>query len=335
MSEAKGSGIMNKTTKAPTRRVINTADDDVWSRLEDEAEAENYGVDGLGMLAKEEPPRKKKKKRRRKKRKIKAVRERSKPDIDIRTRHQRSQKAQRLFKARMRALAAFVAALVIIAAVVFLTPVFNVRSISVSGNTLVSAEEVSQLVGDVKGTNLFLASKSSMEKQLKTIKYIDEVEISKSVIPPAIDIAVTEHVPVGYAQIGEQFLLLDRNLYIIDASGGFDLNTIPCIVGIKVKKSEVGSALIPENEEVGKAVRTFLDVMSSCGEVGNVVSADFGNMNNITFNYGNRITVFCGTQIDLERRLRLFCVAIQNENIGPDARGTIEFNDKGEAIYTP
>ena len=328
---------MDKKTKAPTRRVINTTDEDVWSRLENEAEAENYGADGLDILQREEPPRKKKKKRRRKKRKAATVpvSKRVRSDIDIRTRHQRSQKAQRLFKARMRALAAFIAALVIIAAVVFLTPIFNVRSISVSGNTMVSAEEVSLLVGDVKGTNLFLAGKSNMEKKLKTIKYIDEVEISKSVFPPAIDITVTEHIPAGYTQAGERMLILDRNMYIIDDTLDFDLNTIPCIVGMKAKKSEVGSTLIPESEEVGKAVKIFLDVMLQSGETGNVVNADFGNMNNITFNYGNRITVTCGTQIDLERKLRLFCETIRNENIAPDARGTIDLSDTGKAIYTP
>ena len=329
---------MDEKTKAPTRRVINTADEDVWSRLEREAEAENFGADGLNMLKKEEPPKikKKKRKKRRKSKRVNApAKGRAKPNTDIRARHARAQKAQRLFRARMRALAALIAVLIIIAAIVFLTPIFNVRRITVSGNTMVNAEQVSELIGNVKGTNLFLASKSGMEKQLKTIKYINEVEISKSLIPPTIDISVTEHIPAGYVQTGGQYLILDKNLYIIDEALDFDLDTIPCVIGMKVKKSEIGSALIPESEETGRAVRIFLDVMLKSEESANVVSADFSNLNNITFNYDNRITAMCGSQIDLERRLRLFCEAVNNENIGPSARGTIEFNEKGEAIYTP
>ena len=327
---------MSDKTKAPTRRVIHTEDEDVWSRLEREAQEESYGADGFDMLKKEEPPRVKKKRRKKKKKRgSAAVNTSGKSRNDIRARHQRSQKAQRLFKARMRALAALIAVMIIIAAVVFLTPVFNVRSITVSGNTMVSAEQVSELIGDVKGTNLFLASKSGMEKQLKTIKYIDGVEIDKTVIPPSIDITVTEYIPAGYAQTGGKYLILDKNLHIIDEAIDYDLETIPCIIGMKVKKSEIGSALIPESEETGKGVKTFLDVILSCGESENVVSADFGNLNNITFNYDNRITVLCGSQIDLERKLRLFCEAVNNENIDSNARGTIEFNDKGEAIYTP
>ena len=235
----------------------------------------------------------------------------------------------------MRALIAFIAVLIIIAAVSLLTPIFNVRRITVSGNSTVSAEQVSELVGSVKGTNLFLASKSGMEKQLKTLKYINEVEISKSIIPPTIDIVVSEYTPAGYTQTGGQYLILDSNLHIIDAAGDFDLDSVPCVIGMKVNKSEIGSALIPESEETGKAVKTFLRVILDSGESANVISADFGNMNNITFNYDNRITVFCGSQIDLERKLRLFSEAVNNENIGPNARGTIEFNEKGEAIYTP
>ena len=326
---------MDKKTKAPTRRVVNTADEDVWSRLEREAEAESYGADGFNMLKKEEPPKKKKKKKKKRKAVTAEKRERGKREQDIRARHARSQKAQRLFRARMRALAAVIAVIIIIAAVVLLTPIFDVRSITISGNSIVSAEQVSELIGGVKGTNLFLASKSGMEKQLKTLNYINDVEITKSLIPPSIDIAVTEYIPAGYVQTGGQYLILDSSLHVIDEAGDFDLDSVPCVIGMRVKSSETGGTLIPESEEVGKAVRTFLDVMQRSGESQNVASADFSNMNNITLNYENRITVLCGSQNDLERKLRLFCEAVNNENIGPDARGTIEFNEKGEAIYTP
>ncbi len=329
---------MDKRTKPAGRRVVNTADEDVWSRLEREATDESYGADSLNMLGKkpeQNGDNRKEPHRRKKKRKKRIPSRAAKSDIDIRTRHQRSQKEQRLFRARMRALAAFIAALVIIAAVVFLTPIFDIRSISVSGNTLVSADQVSQLVGSAKGTNLFLASKSGMEKQLKTIKYINDVDIKKSLIPPTVDIAVTEYIPAGYVQTGNKFLILDKSLYVIDEAHDFDLSTLPCVVGMKVKKSDTGSTLIPENEETGKAVRIFFETMLQNEETANVVSADFGNMNNITINYDDRITVYCGSQNDFERKLQLFCAAVKNENIGPDAIGTIEFNEKGEAIYTP
>ena len=327
---------MDRKTKAPTRRVINTADEDVWSRLEREAEEESYGADGFSMLKKKEPPKKKRKRRRRKRRKaVTAQKERARNASDIRARHQKNQKAQRMFRARVRALMAFIAVVIIIVAVVLLTPIFDVRSITVRGNSLVSTEQILGLVGDVQGTNLFLASKSGMEKQVKTINYIDEVEIKKSTIPPSIEVAVTEYVPSGYVQTGGQYLILDSNLHIIDEAGSFNVDSVPCVIGMKVQKSEIGSALIPESEETGKAVRTFLGVMLSCGESDNVVSADFSNMNNITLNYDNRIAVLCGSQLDFERKLRLFCEAVNNENIGSDARGTIEFNEKGEAIYTP
>ena len=322
---------MDNKSKAPTRRVVNTDDSDVWGRIEREAQDENYGADSLDILS--QKPRKRKKKKKKRIRHT-AIR-RGKSDIDVRIRHQRSQKEQRVFMARVRAAAAFIAALILIAAVLFLTPLFDIKSISISGNTIVSADQASALIGGAKGTNLFLASKSGMENKLKTLKYIKDVSIKKSLFPPSVDITVSEYAPAGYVQAGSQFLILDKDLYIIDEAGDFDLNTLPCVTGMQIKKGETGSTLIPESEETGKAVRTFLNVMAQNNETANTVSADFGNMNNITVNYENRITVYCGTQIDLERKLQLLCAAVENENIGPEARGTIEFNDKGEAIYTP
>lgn len=323
--------------RVTTRRVLNTAEEDVWKRIEDEAESEFYGADSLGMLERKKAPPKK---RRRKKRKKKAVQQK-RPERDmspdrIRRRHQKRQKAARRRIARARAFFALAAAAIIVMAVLLLTPLFDIRSISVSGNTIVTAEEVSSLIGDIKGTNLFLAKDSEITNKLKSIKFINSVAVSKRLIPPSVDIFVTEHIPAGYVQTGSSMLVLDKDMYIIDSAGeDLDISRLPCIIGVKIKRSEVGSTLIGENSDVTSAVQTFLEIMEQCGETANVKSADFTNMSNITFNYENRITGICGSQLNLDKKLRLFCETVKSDDIAETDRGTIDLSTTGYAIHTP
>lgn len=327
---------MRDTPRTHTRRVSNTHEEDVWKRIADEAEAESYGADSLGMLERNrklQQPVKRKKKKMPPKPEAQTRRRDMSPD-GMRRRHQKRQQARRRAAARLRAFFALTAAAVVVITLLLVTPWFDIQSISVSGNTLVSAQEVSELIGDIKGTNLFLAKTSTIEKELHTLKYIDGVSVSKSLFPPSVDIAVTEHVPAGYIQAGADMLILDRNLYIIDKAGG-DLSTdgLPCVIGVKIKKSNIASTLIPENPDAGEAVKTFLNIMLSCGETINVVSADFTNMSNITFNYSNRITGICGTSLNLDKKLRLFCETVKNEEIGISARGSIDLTTTGKAIW--
>ena len=53
----------------------------------------------------------------------------------------KKQKQQRLKIQRRRALLGFVLAVVLVSVLLFMTPIFNIRSVSVEGNVLVTAEQ--------------------------------------------------------------------------------------------------------------------------------------------------------------------------------------------------
>lgn len=254
---------------------------------------------------------------------------------DIKRRHAQNQKERRLFRARMRALFILIAAVIAIILFLLLTPVFNIKSISISGNKAVTAEQVSGLIGDIKGTNIFLASKNRIKTQLGTINYIKDVSVNKKIIPPSVEIEVSEYTPAGYIQSGSGYLVVDENLYALSDGSGEDLNLLPCISGVKLSKGEVGKTLEFENESTAEAVKTFLRVTAADGVNEKIVSADFSNLNNISFNYDNRLSVTCGTDIDLEKKLRMFAATIADESIGDDAVGTIDLSQTGRAEYTP
>ena len=62
---------------------------------------------------------------------------------------------------------------------------------------------------------------------------------------------------------------------------------------------------------------------------------DVSDKTNITFGYDDRIDAFCGTKLDLERKIRMFYVAVTSNNLAENARGTMDLSTSGKAIYTP
>ena len=325
---------MNETNKPSVgRKVINTNEDFDWNKLEEEAQGLAYGEDAINLLKKkDELPKKVKKK---KKKIVKKYNPKTMSADEIIERHHKSQKAQRLFKIRVRAAITLLLTIIVVLSVALLTPIFNIKNITISGNRFVTASQVSELVGDMKGTNIFLAGKKEIKKKLRTIRYVNDIEITKTLFPPTIDIAVTEYIPSGYIQVGGKFLVLDRSIYVIDDNATISLEDIMCITGVKVEEGEMGKTLVTEEKEKEDILKTLLTVMCDEGLINNIVSTDFSDLDNITMNYDNRLNVIFGSHIDLDRKLRLFGEMINSQEIGPEDKGEIYFSTAGKAIYTP
>ena len=66
-----------------------------------------------------------------------------------------------------------------------------------------------------------------------------------------------------------------------------------------------------------------------------ITKIDFTDLENITFNYENRIDGICGPYVDFSRKLSLFREAITSNKLTEHSRGTINLSRTGRAVYTP
>ena len=92
-------------------------------------------------------------------------------------------------KKRERKILAFLVAVVIIlsiAAIMLLTPAFNISEIKVHGNSVLKDEQVIKLSGIEKGENIFSVSLKSAKDKLKSHAYVESVKIKRfeSDLPP-------------------------------------------------------------------------------------------------------------------------------------------------------
>lgn len=255
-------------------------------------------------------------------------------ELEKRVRYQKKQKEQRLKLQRRRALATLILAAVLVLVLMFLTPIFNIRSVTVEGNRLVSAEQFSEKLQPLIGENLFRYGGGKIRKILKEIPYIDDVEVQKKMFPPSVKVVVTEYNPAALIQTESNTLLTNSELRVL-ADDGSAPEPIPVITGFSVSGFVLGETVETEETEKKEILTTVLETLESTEILDEIIEINVNDITDITLNYDNRITVLCGTQLDLERKLRLFKEAMRSNSLAENARGTMDLSGTGQAIYTP
>ncbi len=260
--------------------------------------------------------------------------QRSESKLQRRVRYQKRQKQRRLKMQRIRAILILVLTIITVAVIMFMTPVFNIRSVTVDGNVLVTAEEFQEMLKPLIGENLFRTGGGKIEKMLKVNPYIKGVSVQKKTIPPAVSVTVTEYVPAGILRAEGKTLLVSSGLNVLE-SGGEISAAVPVVTGMSISEGDAGGIAKSDETEKLEIVEIALTTLEKTGVIGNVIEIDVNDVTNIAMNYDNRLTVKCGTQLDLERKLRLFRETVMNNYFAENVRGTIEFTESGKAVYTP
>ena len=248
---------------------------------------------------------------------------------------EKKQKQQRLKIQRRRALLGFVLAVVLVSVLLFMTPIFNIRSVSVEGNVLVTAEQFQEKLKPLVGQNLFRSGRRKNKKYVeKTIPYIDTVDVQKRLFPPSVKVTVTEYTPSAYIKIDGKTLLVNSELRVLTDTGN-NGETLPTVTGLTVTDYKLGEILKTDENEKFDITKISLSTLEATGILDKVIEINVTDVTDITMNYDNRITVQCGTQLDLERKIRLFRETVMSNSLTENARGTMDLSESGKAIYTP
>lgn len=254
--------------------------------------------------------------------------------LERRVRYQKRQKELRIKKQRRRAAVIIIIAAAGVAVLMFLTPIFNIRSVTVEGNVIVTAEQFQDKLKPLIGENLFRTGSGKIRKTLKTIPYINTAEVQKKIFPPSVKVTVTEYTPAAIVKTGGKSLIINLDLLVLSDSGSGE-ESLPAITGFTVNDYKLGEAVKSDSEEKDRIASSMLRTLESAGIINNTVEINLSNTADIIVNYDNRITVLCGSQFEIERKLRLFRETVTNNSIDENARGTMDLKEAGKAVYTP
>lgn len=252
---------------------------------------------------------------------------------DIRRRHsKRQQKRRRQQLIRRTIFLTFLSA-VLLCIIIFGTPLLNIRNVSISGNLKISDDQLAPIAEQLNGRNLLLTGKGSVKKQLYAFAYTDDVSVKRKLFPPSVVIEISEREPMAYLAHNSQFVVVDETARILEVTSISP--EIPEIVGLKLTSSNQGEIIsLDDNSKLKTVINTFSDFKKS-GLLAGVTRISFEDMDNITFNYENRLDGICGPYVDFKRKLGLFREVITSNQLTDKSRGTIDLSKTGHATYRP
>lgn len=247
----------------------------------------------------------------------------------------RIQKKKRQKRNRLKALVFFLFAVGAVTVILFLTPLFNIKNVNISGNSIVSNEQIEAQTGSVIGENLFKISSGGIRKSICEIPFVNDANVTKKLIPPEINIEIDECLPAGYISVGGKNVVVNEELKVVDNNSSIDMHSIPQILGVEVKTDTPGKQLKLTDDEKEEALKVFVKTFTKIGQTANIVYIDLTDIANLKFSYLDRIEVSCGSALELSGKLRMFKETVTSTELDANARGTIDLSIPGKAIYAP
>ncbi len=127
--------------------------------------------------------------------------------------------------------------LVMLLCVCLFTPLFAISEISVTGNTLLSAENIIADSGIQEGENVFRISKRKAKRGLEPSPYIEGVEIKRK-FPARIVIEIDEAKQDIIIDTPQEFIITTIDGRVLEKTEDVTELTAPIVYGISAKEAE-------------------------------------------------------------------------------------------------
>ena len=224
--------------------------------------------------------------------------------------------------------------LVIIGTITFamLSPIFNLKNITVNGNNQISEEEIISLAGIQLEENIFRVSSLKITNNIKQNAYINEVSIDKK-FPNTIEINIIERQPNYMLEYGNGYVYVNNQGYMLEISS--IKKELPIIIGSTTSKENYKSGNRLDEEDLIK-LGTVIKIMNSAqnSEISQLITKiDIKDEDNYTlYLETEKKTVYLGDCSNLETRI-LFLVAILEKEKGIEGEIFINMNLNTDNAY--
>lgn len=204
---------------------------------------------------------------------------------------------------------------IVLLALLFSSPLFNIKTIEVEGNSKVSDEKMISISSIQFHTNIFSMKKREAIEKIKTNSYIEDVKIARK-LPSTVKIDVIEREPRYMLQFADSYVYINNQGYMLEISN--EALEVPILIGFTTDLSNIkaGNRINVEDlEKMNMVIKIFETVKSN--DMGHLVSKiDISNEKNYTIileSEGKK--VYLGDCSDLNTRI-LYLKAILEKSAG-------------------
>lgn len=212
---------------------------------------------------------------------------------------------------------------------------FKIDNIYVVGYDEYDTQNIINLSGIKRGSNLLLFDKSAAQKIIhKSLPYAEHVEIKKK-LPSSIEINIKKAEKSFSVNSQDQFLIISSCGRILEETEDVHENIL-IIKGMELLSYNIGDYIQYKNLQVENTLNKIKESINSINFLG-VTLIDVSNLNEIILNYENRVDIKIGNSDDIAYKI-LTAKEILESKIGKLEKGTLNVSGikyDNKSYFTP
>ena len=240
---------------------------------------------------------------------------------------------------RPRTLRAVAGAVLFMTAVILVLrfAVFSVKEIQVTGNNLISADEIIRISGVRKGNSILTLNEDAVKERIQSDYRLQFRYVARE-MPGTVVISVREREPCCWLTYCGIMYVMDKNRMVLyesenPAEQPADLVEIK---GLEVRSNTLVGQYINLGNATQQSIFTelFLE-MKVLGCTDKIAEADISNTNSILLATRDGYTVSLGDRKDLHAKIRSLLLVQEKLKEMGNFEGTINVSNPESPIYTP
>ena len=219
--------------------------------------------------------------------------------------------------------------------VVALTLFFRVDTITVTGLSRYTAEEIRDASGIGIGENLLLLNKYTASGNITAkLPYIEEIRIHKQ-LPDTLQIEVKEcSTPIALVQDGSAWLI-SAGGKIVDQVDASEAENYPVLTGCSLLAPSVGGELVLASEYSvqEESLLSLLSALDEADMMGEIDGIDLEDLSVLRMGYLDRFTVKLPYNGDYPMKLKMLRLAVESEYVQDNMTGTFDMTREDGRTY--
>ncbi len=219
----------------------------------------------------------------------------------------------------------------IMGVIIFVTKsnVFIVKKVAVTGNPIITGEDVKERCEKVLGENIFFVSKSDLTKEAKKNPYVEAVTVTKK-FPKQININIVEKEGIYYLDEGKNKLILSNRLVLLERTDDLRGRNLVEIKGIEYKEGEVGERVLDDNR-ISEILTIFYNIVRNNPTEYNISSIDLHDLTNIKV-YIGEVEGRLGNDENLLDKMNKILHIVSSQEVAMN-KGYIDVSFEGSPVY--
>ena len=179
-------------------------------------------------------------------------------------------------------------------------PFFNIRTVTVSGLSRLTEEEIINQAQIDMGNNIFRTSMGKAEKRLTKLPYVEKAEIARK-FPDIVKIKITESVLAAYIKSEQGYIGIDKNGKVLEIANENE-NAVMTLTGVDTD----GKILLGETlDGFSDTALECIEKLEECEILPIVADINLENSVNIIVTTREGLETFLGTTDELDYKIKL------------------------------